>query len=102
MTLPAGGREVRGGMASHTIIHPFVDPPSALADVQRDSVDVLLRRLSEGVTACVDGAKEAYERTTGDTHLNVADALTHLECAVGYAREAVRADMAQAEKEDNP
>lgn len=91
-------------MASLTLHHPYIedDPPSALADVQRESIDVLLRRLATNVTACVTLAIEAADRADGEAHICASDALTHLEHAAGYARAAVEADEAMAAKEDNP
>lgn len=91
-------------MAIVTLHHPYIeeDPPSALADVQRDSVDVILRRLSSNVDACVRLAIEAVDRADGEAHICASDALTHLEHAAGYARAAVDADDEQARKEDNP
>jgi hypothetical protein len=65
-------------------------------------VDVLLRRLASDVDACVTLAIEAADRADGAAHINVSDALTHLEHAAGYARDAVEADKAMAAKEDNP
>ena len=93
-----------GRMASLTLHHPYIedDPPSAFADAQRDAIDVLLKRLSSNVDACVTLAIEAAEAADGEAHINVSDALTHLEHAAGYARDAVEADEAQAKKEENP
>lgn len=100
-TRPAFGTR-DGNVATHTEHHPFIDPPSALTDVQRDGIDTLLRRLSANVDACVTLAIEAADRADGMAHINVSDALTHLQHAAGYARDAVRADDEIAAREDNP
>ena len=78
------------------------EPMTALADVQRDGIDALLRRLSHDVDRCVTLAVQAADRADGMAHVCVSDALTHLEHAAGYARDAVLADDEMAKREDNP